>query len=65
MAKKEKKKEEGVQEEKKEGKGWGVGELPTDFRPCIVKGDVVLDVNAALALVLNNQEEILKTLGES
>ena len=59
------KKVEEKEEEVKKVEQWTVEPIPSEFQPGIVKGDVVIDANAAIALMLNNQEKILKTLGES
>lgn len=44
---------------------WEVGKLPTEYAPVIVKGDQVLDLNSAVALMLNRQEEILRIIGQA
>lgn len=61
MVKKTEEKEEVKQDVKDEM--WSVQQIPTEFGVGIVKGDVVLDANAALAMALNELQEIRKIVG--
>ena len=65
--------EEKVEEKKEEDKvdttKWGVGRMPTQFEPVIMRGEgeeaEVLDKLTALALILNKLDEIQEVGGFS
>ncbi len=52
-------------ETKKEDLKWGLGKIPTQFEPVLVKGDEALDTLSALAVILNKIEEIQKVVGNA